>query len=107
MVLGVWLFVSPWLMNAQGTAAWNACVLGAAVVAFAAVAVYMPRLWEEIVNLLLGLWLIVSPSLLLFASHYAAAVNAIAVGTLIIVVALWAIFEDAKFEKWQHEHHLP
>ncbi len=108
MLLGIWLFVSPWAVQyaAQETAAANAYALGGTIVFFGAVAMYAPKAWDEIVNLLLGAWMIASPFVLQFASDYAAAINAVIVGALIMVLASWAIDMDADFDEWWHEHRL-
>lgn len=106
MLLGLWLFVSPWALQyaVNEVAAWNAYVLGVAVVLFAAVAMYMPKVWEEMVNLLLGVWMIVAPFVLRFSSETTTTANAVIVGALIIAFAIWAMFNDAQFNKWWHEH---
>src|SRR5689334_23400180 len=52
LLLGVWLFLSPWLLGYTGasmTASWNAWILGVALVVFSAIAVSVPRTWEEII----------------------------------------------------------
>lgn len=91
---------------AQGTAAANAYVLGGAIVLFGAVAMYAPSVWDEIVNLLFGAWIIVSPFVLRFASDHAAAINAVIVGALIVAFSSWAMFNDPDFDAWWHEHHF-
>jgi hypothetical protein len=48
----------------------------------------------------------ISPYVLRFASENAAAANAVVIGALIIVFAVWAMFKDAEFDKWRHEHHF-
>src|SRR5687767_10098991 len=68
LVLGIWLFASPWVLAYDGTAAWNAYVLGAGIVVFALIASYMPKAWEEIINIVLGVWLVVSPFVMGFSA---------------------------------------
>ena len=63
LALGAWLFVSPWVLGytkIAGAAA-NAYLIGAALVVFAIIALYAPKVWEEWISLVLGLWLIISP----------------------------------------------
>ncbi|WP_202962670.1 SPW repeat protein [Herminiimonas sp. CN] len=108
LVLGVWMFFSPWMLAyAAGMplAAWNAVILGAAIVVFAAVAMYMPRVWEEGLNMALGVWLIVSPWALRFTAERSAMMNAVVVGILVAALAAWAMLRDKEFEKWWQDHH--
>ncbi|HEX8741182.1 MAG TPA: SPW repeat protein, partial [Casimicrobiaceae bacterium] len=63
LLLGIWLFISPWVVGFEGgqmAASWNAWILGVAIVVFSAIAVSMPQVWEEIINLLLGIWMVIS-----------------------------------------------
>lgn len=109
LVLGAWLFVSPWTLgyvDSVTNATWNAYLIGAATMAFAAYAVYLPRAWEEAINMILGLWLIISPWALGFASVTGVAMNAVIVGVAVTAMATWAMFSDREFEKWWHDHHL-
>lgn len=108
-IIGAWLFISPWVLQYPSdipSAAWNAYLLGAAIVIFAAFAVYMPRVWEEGLNTVLGLWMIVSPWVLGFASHQEVTMNAVIVGALVTILAVWAMVQDKDFEKWRSEHQI-
>jgi len=63
-ILGLWTVVFPWLLAfavSTTEAARAAWILGAAIVVLAAIAVYMSRAWEEGLNILLGLCLLVCP----------------------------------------------
>lgn len=109
LVLGLWLFTSPWILGYAGaseSAAWNAYALGVVIALFAAVAVYTPMAWEELVNMAFGIWMIVSPWVLGFASHLTATYNAVIVGALVTAFAVWAMVEDDQFAKWWRDHHL-
>jgi hypothetical protein len=108
LLLGAWLFVSPWAMNyanALPTAAWNAYILGGAIVLFAAVAVYMPKAWEEVLNVLLGAWGVASPWILGFASNRDVTTNTVIVGGLVAIFAIWAMVRDRDFQKWWNRSH--
>jgi len=105
LLLGAWLFVSPWVMryaDPTSHAAWNAWLLGAAIVIFAAVAVSMPKAWEEAVNIALGVWLVVSPWALRFSDQANVRLNAVIVGLLVMALAIWAMVLDPDFERWRH-----
>jgi len=94
LILGVWLFLSPWLLAYTGTsmvASWNAWILGVALVVFSAIAVSIPQIWEEVVNILIGIWMIISPWVLGFTGTRNAEANAVIVGIIAIVFAAWAM----------------
>lgn len=110
LLLGAWLFLSPWALNYASElpgAAWNAYILGIAIMLFAAFAMYMPKVWEEGLNIALGAWTVVSPWVLGFASNNNVALNAVIVGALVIALALWAMVRDQGFQKWWHDRHHP
>jgi len=56
--------------------------------------------WKDAGNLLLGLWLIVSPWVLSYASKATPAWNAHAVGIIIAVAALAALAAFQEWEEW-------
>lgn len=96
LVLGIWLFFSPFWMagylSAGSGAAWNSYILGVLVVIFAAAALSTGRRWEEWVQLVLGIWLIISPFILsYYAREYGGAWNQIIIGLLIGIDAIWAL----------------
>jgi hypothetical protein len=101
-VLGAWLLVSPWVLGYAGTgAALNAYTMGAAILIVALIAAYMPKAWEEIINTLIGVWLVTSPFVL---SHVPTkiALHTVLVGILATAFAIWAMSNDRRFyERWQ------
>jgi hypothetical protein len=105
LVLGLWLFVSPWALDYAGqqSAAWNAYIVGAGIVVFAAIAAYMPKAWEEMINTGLGVWLVLSPYMLGFASHMMVALHTVVFGILVTAFAVWAMFSDKDFYKRWHD----
>src|SRR5688572_1682997 len=105
LVLGAWVFASPWVLNYAGTAALNAYVMGAGIVVFALIAAYMPKAWEEIINMLLGVWLVVSPFVLGFSARTEVALHTVVVGILATAFAIWAMSNDQSFYKrWRRGH---
>jgi ABC-type molybdate transport system permease subunit len=106
LILGAWLFVSPWVLDHAGTtAALNAHVMGAAVVVFAVIAAYMPKAWEEMINTLLGVWLVLSPFVLGFAATSIVALHTVVVGILATAFAVWAMASDKRlYERWHRRH---
>ena len=76
LILALLLFVSPlFLARASGTAVVDLRASGAAIALLSLVAMFAYASWQEWVNLLLGVWLIVSPWLLGFA-HTSAIITA-------------------------------
>lgn len=101
LILGAWLFVSPWALGYDATAAFNAHIVGFGVVVFALIAAYMPKAWEEIINILFGVWLVVAPFVLGFSSE-TEALHTVVVGILATAFAIWAMSNDRKFyERWR------
>jgi hypothetical protein len=103
LLLGAWLFASPWAMNFASSAhgaARNAYVVGAAIVLFAGVAMYMRAAWEEGVNILLGSWMMVSPWIIGFNTNNAVTENSVVCGLLVAGLAAWVTLRDADFDKW-------
>jgi hypothetical protein len=101
LVLGAWLFVSPWALGYGGIAAWNAHAVGFGVVVFALTAAYVPKAWEEIINTLFGVWLVASPFVLGFSAAMQEALHTVVVGILATAFAIWAMSNDRKFyERW-------
>lgn len=96
LLFGLWLFFSPFLLSYSSLtsiAAWNSSLLGFAIAFFAMMALAIPRLWEEWINLVLGLWLIIAPFVLGFSADNAATWNHVVLGVLISADALWAIVQ--------------
>jgi SPW repeat len=107
-ILGLWTVSSPWVLGfaaGANVASRSAWVLGAAIVVLAAIAVYMPRAWEEGLNILLGLCLLISPWAVSYADLPKPTVNAVGVGVLVTMLALWAMLRDTQVQKWWHERH--
>jgi hypothetical protein len=95
LLLGAWLFISPWLLGyteVSGASA-NAYLIGAALVVFAIIALYAPKVWEEWISLVLGFWLIMSPWFMGFNQIADATQNAVLVGIASVVLALWVMLE--------------
>lgn len=92
LVLGVWLIVAPWIGVGvhNDLAAWNSYVAGFAVAILSIAAIARSRLWEEWLNLVVGLWLILAPFVLYFTAQSGPTWNHIIVGVVIAIDAAWA-----------------
>jgi hypothetical protein len=93
LVLGAWLIIAPFLGVGLGTpaAVWNSYIVGVAVLVFAWVALSRPHRWEEIINLVLGVWLIISPFVLGYAHLRGAMWSHVIIGVVIGLDALLAM----------------
>jgi hypothetical protein len=87
--LGIGLVLSPWIFMfwPETKALENAVVTGALLIALEALTLTVLRVWEEGLNIVLGLWLIVSPFVLGLASSAATALFVI-VGLAVVVLAV-------------------
>jgi hypothetical protein len=94
LILGAILFFSPWIFGfAPGAESYNAMISGVVIVALSIAALAAFATWEEWLNLVLGLWVLVSPWLLGFAQGTTMIVHVV-LGILVAVIAaieLWMI----------------
>jgi hypothetical protein len=99
LLLAIVLFTAPWFFaHASRTAVVDLRLSSAAIIILSLAAIIAFSTWEEWVNLLLGLWLVVSPWLLGFA-HTRAMHYSIAIGAAIAFLAaldLWLSYEAAE-----------
>lgn len=83
-VIGLWLALSPALLNYTGPAETNAHVVGPIAATFAMIAIAQATGQVRLLNVPLGLWLVVAP--MVFAHSWIAVANS--VGTGLILAAL-------------------
>ena len=98
LLLALFLFVTPWLFTYANEDAkidlWASSVV-IAVLSFAALIAF--SYWEEWLNFLIGLWLIVSPWVLGFA-HTRAMHYSIGIGAVVAFLAaleIWLVYDAA------------
>ena len=106
IALGAWLLVSPWALgySDQSAATMNALVLGTILVLEELFELGVHETVEEWIDLVAGLWLMISPVALGFTSQAVASWNALLVGLLTIVFAAWAMSPlDERLSHWWHE----
>ncbi len=100
-VLGAWLAVSPHALGytLDGPATENAYGAGVVVVLFNVIsACRFIDQGQELFNILLGVWLVLSPYSLGFRDDTPASGNAIAVGALVVALAVWSMAWPPKQE---------
>ena len=102
LLLGLWLIVSPWAFGyAQGSAQMvNAVLSGVVIAVLAAFDLYKTYFWAVVVNLLLGIWVAVSPWVLGVAGTNTVVWNELLVGIAVVVLALWELRSDPEL----HQH---
>ena len=92
LILGAILLASPWIFQfSGGPASTNALVSGViiAVISIAALAAF--AVWEEWLNLIMGLWVLISPWVLGFPSGTAMQVH-IVIGVIVAILAALEIW---------------
>ncbi|HEY7548327.1 MAG TPA: SPW repeat protein [Hyphomicrobiaceae bacterium] len=99
LVLGAWLFISPWVLGFASAAreagtttprpAVNAWIFGVIVVVLSIAALVRTQPWEEWLNLLAGIWLFISPWVLGYSGTATPLWNALIVGALVFILACW------------------
>jgi hypothetical protein len=94
LILAAILFLTPWVFGfvSDHVAAPNAWMSGVVIGVVAIAALTKFAEWEEWINLLLGLWVLVSPWVLNFATQTTARWTHVIVGLIVAVLAglkLW------------------
>lgn len=56
--------------------------------------------WQDSINVLLGLWLVISPWILQFQDSERALANAVIVGGVIVLMSLAAVVSFRNWEEW-------
>ncbi len=106
-ILGGWLLASPWALAYQAEARpmWNSVILGLLIAAVALYALFKVFAWEEWANVAFGAWLVISPWILGFSGLFTAMLNAVIVGAVVLVLALWALGTDRDIGGWWSPAH--
>jgi hypothetical protein len=88
LVLGVVLCLSPWLFAfAPGAESWNAWAAGIIIALLSIAALFAFAEWKEWLNLIAGLWVVVSPCVLQFSGSTHAMRTDVIVGVIVVVIA--------------------
>lgn len=91
LILGLWVFVSPWIYGAAGNPnSWNSWILGFLVALFALIRLANPigAKWLGWVNMVLGAWLFVSPWVYAYTLNTGRFINSLCAGILIFVLSI-------------------
>ena len=101
LLLGLWLLVSPWAFSyPEGSPQMiNAFASGLVIAVLAAFDLYKTYFWAVVVNLLVGVWVAVSPWVLRMAEQRVVMWNELIVGIAVVVLALWELRTDPELHK--------
>ncbi len=93
LILGAVLFFSPWIFAFEaGKMSQNATIAGIVIVVLAIAALSAFAVWEEWLNLIVGLWTLVSPWVLGFQGSTTPMTVHVIIGALVAILAaveLW------------------
>lgn len=96
-VLGGGLFLMSWILDlGSAAAAWNATIVGLAIVALALTAIERFATWEEWLNLALGAWVFASPWVFGLTGMTAIAWGHWLIGLVVAALALWELWEAGR-----------
>src|SRR5258707_4714648 len=97
LILGEILFLAPWMIGFDaGRASENANIAGIAIVALAIAALAAFAIWEEWLNLIVGLWTLVSPWVLGFQGTTAMTVHVV-IGAAVAIIAAIELWMMSQF----------
>jgi hypothetical protein len=101
LVLGLWLIVSPWALAYPAASAQmiNAIVSGLILAVLSAFELYKTYFWAVVINLLVGIWVAISPWVLRVADQGTVMWNELIVGIAVAVLALWEMRTDPELHK--------
>lgn len=96
LLLGVWLFASPWVMGypSDSPPAINATIAGAIMAALAVFDLYKTYIWAVLLNIVVGAWVAASPWLVDVIPDRAMSTSMLVVGIATIVLGLWEMRTD-------------
>jgi hypothetical protein len=93
LILGAFLFFSPWIFVFEdGKVSQNAAIAGIIIAVLAIAALSAFAVWEEWLNLIVGLWALISPWVLGFQGSTTPRTVHVIVGALVAILAaveLW------------------
>jgi len=108
VLLGFWLLASPLVLGYFHVIPASICAIsvGTAVLLVAQLGIADEQPWEEWVNFLLALFLIISPWLFGYSAVIASTVNAVIVGSLLSLLTVFNMIEEYAAQK-QHRKPSP
>jgi hypothetical protein len=106
VLAGIWLIISPFVLRYWHieAASWNNIIVGIVVLVLAAIRVSDParRMALSWVNLVLGIWLFISPWALRYNNYSTPMSNDVVLGIIVFVCAIWSLAASPRLH-----HHGP
>lgn len=91
LLLGIWLFVSPWVYGAYTHASsWNSWIVGALIAILAAIRLKSHVTGVSWFNTVLGVWVFFSPWIYGYTYNTDRFVNSLCLGVLVFLLSLSA-----------------
>jgi hypothetical protein len=99
---GLWLVLSPWILGFDNVvvALVSTSALGAILFASSVGAMQFPQAWEEWLDVILGVTLMLLPVLFGFDAVRPALLNALVTGAIVTFLALWVLASDDGLSGW-------
>ncbi|HEY3524197.1 MAG TPA: SPW repeat protein [Candidatus Limnocylindrales bacterium] len=99
VIAGLWLLISPWVLGFSDMQSpmWNAVILGIviAVLAFIRAGGWYSAVGLAWINLVLGIWVFISPWVLGFSDRQAPLWDALVVGVVVVVLSAWSVWASS------------
>ena len=92
ILLGIWVFVSPWVYGAASHSnAWNSWIVGALIAIFAIIRSANPLTTRGLgwVNMILGAWVFISPWVYGYTANSGRFINSLCAGAIIFILSLY------------------
>ena len=101
-VIGFWLLLSPWILGFSGVvvATSTTMAVGVLLLASSVGAMQFAQAWEEWLDVVLGVALMLLPAVFGFDTVLPALTNALGCGALVTFLALWVLASDDVLAGW-------
>jgi hypothetical protein len=95
VLAGIWLLISPFVLHFRGYSSLitNDVVLGIVIGILALIRFFSPSrgtVWASWVNVVLGIWVLISPWCLAYSAYRPAMTNNVIMGIIVIILGLWS-----------------
>jgi hypothetical protein len=98
-ILGAWLVISPWVLGFSEitVAVASTVALGVVLIANSLGAMRLPAAWEEWLDVVFGVALMLAPTVLGYDGVRTAFANALVTGAAVTALAIWVLLTDDDF----------
>jgi hypothetical protein len=95
VLAAIWLLISPFVLRFRSTGSLvaNDVILGIVIGILALVRFFSPSrstAWASWVNVVLGIWVLISPWVLGYAAYRTAMIDNVVMGIIVIILSLWS-----------------